>query len=134
MKKIKKTARIFISTAVLCIFFTVCSMFSLFSSLENKLYDRRMSFTADFFSPAENIFLVTVDQESLDWAKKELGWSWPWPRSAYASITDYFARAEASSLAFDMIFSEPSVYGEKDDEKFAESSKYYGHVVQTVFY
>ena len=134
MKKIKKTARIFISTAVLCIFFTVCSMFSLFSSLENKLYDRRMSFTADFFSPSENIFLVTVDQESLDWAKKELGWSWPWPRSAYASITDYFARAEASSLAFDMIFSEPSVYGEKDDEKFAESSKNYGRVVQTVFY
>ncbi|MBP5283985.1 MAG: adenylate/guanylate cyclase domain-containing protein, partial [Treponema sp.] len=94
----------------------------------------RMKVTSQFFSPSEEIALVLLDQESLDWAKEKLGWGWPWPRQSYALMLDYFNRGEAASVAFDMIYSEPSLYGEKDDEAFAQSSRKFGRAVQTAFY
>lgn len=134
MKKNKKIKRISFSTAILCFVFSAFFAFNLFTPIENRLYDSRMSFTSRFFAPSEKIFLVVIDQESISWAQKELGWSWPWPRSAYAKITSYFSQSGAASLAFDMIYSEPSIYGADDDMQFADSARKYGHVVQTVFY
>ena len=134
MKKIKKIRQTAISLLAL---FSVISALALTGALnwaENKAYDTRMAFSSAHFSPSEEISLVLLDQESLDWAKSEFGWGWPWPREAYAKMVDYFNRAGAASFAFDMIYSEPSVYGEQDDEKFAESSKNFGRVIQTVFY
>ncbi len=104
------------------------------ASAEKKTYDSRMKFSSKRTEISDRISLVLLDQESLEWAKKERGWSWPWPREAYAEMTRYFNRAEASSLAFDMIYSEPSVYGKSDDEKFAKASKNFGKVIQTVYY
>jgi adenylate cyclase len=51
-----------------------------------------------------------LDQDSLDWAQRERGWGWPWPRYAYAEIVDYMKLSGAKTVAFDMIFSEPSIY------------------------
>ncbi|MBO6218070.1 MAG: adenylate/guanylate cyclase domain-containing protein [Treponema sp.] len=134
MKRIKKIRQQIISLFAL---FAVISSLALTGALnwaENKAYDTRMALSSVHFSPSEEISLVLLDQESLDWAKSEFGWGWPWPREAYAKMVDYFNRAGAASFAFDMIYSEPSVYGEQDDEKFAESSKNFGRVIQTVFY
>lgn len=83
---------------------------------------------------SDRITLVLLDQESLDWARKERGWSWPWPREAYAQMTKYFERAGASSFAFDMIYSEDSLYGTQDDLAFAKASDEFGKVIQTVYY
>lgn len=104
------------------------------SSAEKKAYDSRMRFSSKRTQISDRISLVLLDQESLDWAKKERGWSWPWPREAYSEMVRYFSRAKASSLAFDMIYSEPSIYGKSDDEAFAKASEDFGKVVQTVYY
>jgi adenylate cyclase len=64
------------------------------------------------------IKLILLDQTSLDWAQKENGWSWPWPREAYTPIIDFCVRRGAKAVVFDMLFTEPSVYGVDDDRKF----------------
>lgn len=62
----------------------------------------------------DQIRLIFLDQYSLDWGKKR-GWSWPWPRQVYTPVLDFCKRAGAKAVAFDVIFSEPSVYGVDDD-------------------
>lgn len=107
---------------------------NVFDWLEKKSYDSRSVRTSKFFSASEDIAVILIDQESLDWAKEKFGWGWPWPRKAYGEIIDYLAEGNAASLAFDMVFTEPSLYGSEDDQKFADSCKNFGHVVQTVYY
>ncbi len=59
----------------------------------------------------DDIVLILLDQNSLDWASRENGLTWPWPRELYGAIADYCRRAGAKALAFDVLFSEPSTYG-----------------------
>ena len=90
---------------------TCVAVFALFAALhcagafkwvEDKTYDSRMSVTADIIEPSDMITLVLLDQSSLDWARAEMDWGYPWPRSAYGKIIDFFNRAGAASIAFDM--------------------------------
>lgn len=108
--------------------------FGIFQRPENMLYDSRMVKTASSHRPSEEIALVLLDQSSLDWAQRELGWSWPWPRSAYGDIVSYFSKGGAASVTFDVLFTEPSLYGDQDDRAFAAACQEYGRVVQTVYF
>lgn len=112
---------------------TVLFLLGVFDFWENKIYDHRMNFAAKFTHPSDDICFIGVDQRSIDSALKEFGYSWPWPRSAYAKIIDYLSEGEASSVAFDVLFTEPSVYGREDDEKFALSSKNSDMTIQAMF-
>ncbi|MBU4459948.1 MAG: adenylate/guanylate cyclase domain-containing protein [Verrucomicrobia bacterium] len=68
-------------------------------------------------SPAtDRIRVILIDQPSLDWARRENKLPWPWPREVYGPILDFCNRAGARSVAFDMIFTEPSFAGVADDE------------------
>jgi len=90
-----------------------------FNFLEYLTYDVRVRFWADtsFSRASDEIIVIQVDQESLNWAQRERGWGWPWPRQAYAEVVDYMNASSAKSIAFDFIFSEPSVYrNAKQDE------------------
>ena len=124
---------VFIGILVLA-FVTLLHFSNTLSWIENKTYDSRMKRTTELFHPSEEISVVIIDQDSLDWAKETLGWSWPWPRESYGKMLDFFNRANVKSVAFDMMYTEPSIYGDEDDEKFAEASRRFGRVVQTVFY
>ncbi len=44
---------------------------------------------------------------------------WPWPREVYGPIIDFCRRGGARAVAFDVLFSEPSVHQVHDDEAFA---------------
>ena len=77
---------------------------SLFQRPENMLYDSRMVRTAPFHRPSDEIAVILLDQDSLDWAQQEFGWSWPWPRSAYGDIVSYFNLGGAASVAFDVLW------------------------------
>lgn len=105
-----------------------------FEFLEHKSYDARIKMTASFSRPSDSIVLVIIDQVSLDWAVETRGWSWPWPRSAYGDIVEYFSLADASSVAFDVLYSEPSLYGAQDDEAFALANTEYGHTINAVHF
>jgi adenylate cyclase len=105
----------------------------LFDFPEYKSYDLRVRLMANYSRPSDEIIMIELNQDSIDWAQKNRGWSWPWPRAAYAEIVDYMNAAGASSLAFDMLFSEPSLYGEADDAAFVRATADYGRVVHAAF-
>ncbi|MEE0999625.1 MAG: CHASE2 domain-containing protein [Treponemataceae bacterium] len=136
MKSKKQTTKtIFYIIFTLFIFttFELFYHFNFFSFLENKSYDFRMSIASRFIYPSEDICFIELDQASLDWASEEMGWAWPWPRSAYGDIVNYFTMANANSLVFDVLFTEPSVYGPEDDQAFAEACEKNGKVIQTIY-
>jgi adenylate cyclase len=85
-------------------------VFGLLTPLEYKLYDFRVNLFAHSSRASDDIVVVLLDQESINWAQRERGWGWPWPRKAYAEFVEYMRLAGAKSVAFDVIFSEPSVY------------------------
>ncbi|MDR3249108.1 MAG: adenylate/guanylate cyclase domain-containing protein, partial [Treponema sp.] len=89
---------------------------------EYKTYDSRVRLLAEQTRPSDDIILVLLQQESLDWAQRERGWGWPGPRKAYAELVDYMNIAGAKSVAFDMLFTEPSVYrNSRQDEIIDEA-------------
>ncbi|OJF77280.1 MAG: hypothetical protein BKP49_02085 [Treponema sp. CETP13] len=105
-----------------------------FSFIENKSYDDRMKKTAHFYKANDNIVFIMLDQDSLNWAKEEKGWSWPWPRAAYGDIVNFFNVAKANSVAFDVLYTEPSIYGASDDEAFAKANRAYGKTIVAVHF
>jgi len=137
-RKIGKKFAALIITVIVFLAITGLYLLGVFHFLEYKSYDMRVKFWANtpFSRPSDDIIVILLDQNSLDWAQKERGWGWPWPRQAYAEIVDYMNLGDAKSIAFDVIFSEPSVYRNvsQDDASFAEASKNFGRVIQTVFF
>ncbi len=65
---------------------------------------------------------------------KEMGWSWPWPREIYAAVLDFCRRGGARVVAFDILFTEPSVYGVADDEALGAAIRGAGNFVGSAFY
>ncbi len=73
-------------------------------------------------SPAtDQIRVILIDQESLNWSWRENRQAWPWPREYYAPILDFCSRAGARGVAFDLIFTEPSFAGVEDDAAFGSA-------------
>ncbi|MGO9314523.1 MAG: CHASE2 domain-containing protein [Syntrophobacteraceae bacterium] len=90
-----------------------------------RLEHATWSWRAQFFagpSPATGaIKLILLDQQSLDWGKKQNSLTWPWPREVYAPIIDFCTRHGAKAVIFDVLYSEPSVYGMADDRALADA-------------
>ena len=91
--------------------------------LEQALWDTRVKWLAAPERHDSRIKLVLIDQSSLDWAEQSNGLSWPWPREMYSAITEFCRQGGAKGVIFDMLFSEPSLYGSSDDRRFAEALK-----------
>jgi adenylate cyclase len=92
-----------------------------FDRWELRTWDWRAGLLARPAPATDNVRLVLLDQQSLDWAQAENGLSWPWPRQVYAAIVDYLRRAGAKSISFDVLYTEPSAYGVADDAALAEA-------------
>lgn len=82
---------------------------------ELRTWDGRVSRMSRPAPSTDRVRLVLLDQQSLDWAQKENGLSWPWPREVYGAVIGYLQRAGAKSIAFDVLYTEPSAYGVADD-------------------
>jgi len=99
---------------------------------EAKTWDWRVGALAKPVKTTDNIRLILLDQNSLDWAKEENGLAWPWPREVYTAIIHFCQRNGAKAVAFDVLFTEPSKYGVDDDHAFAsaihESKSFVGAV------
>jgi len=66
------------------------------------------------------IVLVTIDQPEIEHFAAR-GLRWPWPRQLYAPLMDFCRRGGARAVIFDLLFTEESVYGARDDEEFARA-------------
>lgn len=97
------------------------SWFGLLASLEALTFDIRARLLARPGPATESIKLILLDQKSLDWAAEEFGLGWPWPREVYAPLVDFCRQAGARVLAFDVVYTEPSVYGVNDDAALARA-------------
>jgi len=60
-----------------------------------------------------DVVLVAADDKSIE----DSGKPWPWPRKYWGDIATYLDHAGARAIAFDIIFPNPSYYG--DDDAFA---------------
>ncbi|HBH86778.1 MAG TPA: adenylate/guanylate cyclase domain-containing protein [Syntrophaceae bacterium] len=99
---------------------------------EAKTWDWRVGALAKPVKTTDDIRLILLDQNSLDWAKEENGLAWPWPREVYTAIIHFCQRNGAKAVAFDVLFTEPSKYGVDDDRALAsaihESKSFVGAV------
>ena len=102
-------------------------------SIEYRTWDWRVRLFARPGPATDDIVLILLDQQSLDWGKKENALSWPWPREMYAIVSEFCRKAGAKSLAFDVLYTEPSFYGVEDDAALGQAMTEYGRVVGAMF-
>ncbi|CAB5125175.1 Adenylate cyclase (EC [Olavius algarvensis associated proteobacterium Delta 3] len=100
---------------------------------ERQTWDWRARMLAAPRQATDDIVLILLDQNSLDWAVEENGLTWPWPREVYGAIIDFCRMAGAQAIAFDVLFTEPSGYGTADDKALAASMATFGRVAAPVF-
>lgn len=65
--------------------------------------------------PPHEVVIVAIDEPSFS----VLGMPWPWPRKIHADLIESLFREEASAVAFDVIFGEPS--NAQDDYLFRKA-------------
>jgi adenylate cyclase len=107
-------------------------------TIELKTYDWRMRQTARPDVPADDIVLVSINDDSIRRMATVVG-RWPWPRLVHAFLIDYLSRAPAKLVVYDVLFTEPDVQrftvgeeewtGERSDDAFVESVKQAGNVI-----
>ena len=136
----RKAVAALIVIASLSIVMVSAYLGGLFTFIEHKLHDLRVNAFAPLSQPSDDIILILLDQDSIDWAQRERSWGWPWPRAAYAEIVDYLNLGGANSIAFDVLFSEPSIYrfhelgAMEDDAVFARATEDFVRTIHvTVF-
>jgi class 3 adenylate cyclase/CHASE2 domain-containing sensor protein len=116
----KKANKKITAITIIVLVYAVLSLLHLlgaFQYLEYKSYDLRVRLLAPFSRQSDDIMVILIDQDSIDWAQRERGWGWPWPRKAYAELLEYMNISGTNSVAFDIIYSEPSIYrNAKQDE------------------
>ena len=103
------------------VFVLFLDSFKLLDQWEYSTWSWRVRELAKPSPSTDKIKLILLDQSSLDWGAKENGLSWPWPREVYAPILAFCKRGGAKVVAFDVLYTEPSIYGMEDDEYFAQS-------------
>lgn len=92
----------------------------------------RARFWAQPSEATAKIKVIALDQGSLDWAAKNSGLGWPWPRQAYNLVISYLRRAGAKAVIFDVLYTEPSTVA-GDDQEFATAIAQAGNFVGAVF-
>ena len=87
---------------------------------EHLTWDWRVQQAARPSPASDSIALVLLDQPSLDWGRVENAWPWPWPREVYTAVVGFCRRGGARTVTFDVLFTEPSLFGVYDDQLLGE--------------
>ncbi len=77
--------------------------------------------------PASHVAVIEIDEASL----AEFG-QWPWPRHNHAVLIDWLDAAGATAIGLDIIFAEPSRFGDSDDDALAAAMRRSRRVVLPV--
>ncbi len=111
---------VFVLAFVASVGIAVGLYFDFLRDIENQSWDWRVRLAArgDRHDPAVKILMI--DQTSIDYFAENFKMPWPWPRSMYAPVVQFLAKAGAKGVAFDMLFTEPGS-NEGDDEEFARA-------------
>lgn len=88
---------------------------------ENKAGDMAQRLLAKPSAYTDDILLILLDQQSIDWVNDNLGISWPWPRELHGAVIDNCVRRGAKAIGVDVLFTESSMFGVADDRKLGEA-------------
>jgi len=102
-------------------------------TIEWKSWDWRLRSLADPQSASDEIVILLVDQQSLDFYEQE-GLGWPWPRQLYAAAVQFCRTGGARAVVFDVLFTESSVYGLEDDLYFGMTLADAGNIALAAFF
>jgi adenylate cyclase len=91
--------------------------------LDEALFDSFTVLAAKGAGGPPSVVVVGIDEPSF----AEVGMRWPWPRALHARLIEEVARAGASVIAFDVVFSEP--VSPEDDAELARAVRESGRVV-----
>ncbi len=106
--------------------------------IELGTYDLRLDATARPAQPADDIVLVSIDDDSIRRLEPVVG-RWPWPRVVHATLLEYLTRAPARVIVYDVLFAEADrqrfTYGDEEwtgaesDEALVDATRKAGNVV-----
>ena len=100
-------------------------------TLELKTLDLRFRLLGDQGVASSDIVLIAIDDASLKTLEPAVG-RWPWPRDAHSVLLDYFERAGARVVVFDLLFLERDVQNPAGDAAFGEATAHAGNVVHSI--
>src|SRR5690242_4741272 len=118
-KRMLKGAAVGAGAALICLLLWAIGVFDVW---ETASWRWRVEAFAKPGAATGKIKLILLDQASLDWGSKENGWSWPWPREVYSAVIDFCTRSGAKAVLFDVLYTEPSLYGVTDDRTLGEAA------------
>ncbi len=134
MKRVQTAITIGLLAGILItIFFTL----NVFETLELKTLDHRFHKFAARLTPSEDIVIVTIDQNSIDYLKYKMGIVWKWPRDVYAYVIRYLKDSGAKAILLDFIFSDPDIdraefEAGETDELLGEAIKEAGNITNSI--
>ncbi len=92
-----------------------------------KSLDKQFVLYADPSRADKRIIFIEVDQDSLDHFEKD-NIKFPWPRDIYNTIIKYASAGGAKAIIIDILFNNPSSYGQNVDNRFAKAMRGAGSV------
>ena len=104
-------------------------LFDILAPYENRSFDM----FSRYLNPeraSDRIVIIEIDQQSIDALSAE-SINWPWPRQIYAPIIEFTSMADA--VLIDILYTEPSSYGQEDDTIFGDAIKKAGNVYLPFF-
>lgn len=97
---------------------------------EGWSYDQRMSISRDGSTIDEQVSVILIDDASLK-AMDGIAGRWPWPRSIYADLLDFFSMGEPRAILFDITFLEKALTEQQGesinphDQRLVDASSMY---------
>ncbi len=106
--------------------------------LEWISYDLRMRYHQEESTVHPQVAVVLIDEASLQ-AMDPLVGRWPWPRSVYSELLEFFAMGGARAVAFDILFPERDTQGGvtengygPNDQSFIDATAAAGSVIHAM--
>jgi adenylate cyclase len=134
------TAALIVGVGLLAAFLALAiGRLPLARSFEWTLYDLRMRRTVDPAAAPRQLVMVEIDEQTLR-EMEPLAGRWPWPRVVHSLLVDFFARAPARLVVYDVLFLEhdrrngfemggETVSGADSDQAFVDSVARAGNVI-----
>jgi len=110
-KKKRRVRNIILLASVSFVISLALFLFDVLATYENRSFD----IFSRYLNPekaSDRIVIIEIDQQSIDALSAE-SINWPWPRQVYAPIIEFASLADA--FLVDILFTEPSSYGQEDD-------------------
>ncbi|MBS4028506.1 MAG: CHASE2 domain-containing protein, partial [Ignavibacteriales bacterium] len=100
-------------------------LLNVFDGLELKTLDIRFRMLSEPATASKDIVFAVIDDNSLH-AYESHNMPWPWPRSVYGELVNYFQQHGAKAVVFDILFASKDIYStyfgdEQNDQQFVAS-------------